>query len=159
MGDDLQIGPLLGGVEVGARSAGAAPAAAGLLAPSYRVPGAGRQVVDVGAILDPELLRRVDDRLTGGGVLAHRRGRQVTAFAMNFSVFSGPVLSLLEVRQHIVPAPAAIAELRPMIEILRLAADVAKAVDRRRTAEHPAARIDDRAAGGAGVGLRLEAPG
>src|SRR5712692_8983231 len=78
---------------------------------------------------------------------------------MNISSFSLPVLSLLEVWQHVVSAPAAIAELPPMVEILGLAADVDEAVDRRRSAQHPAARIGDRAAGGAGIGLGLEVPG
>src|SRR6202030_867902 len=89
----------------------------------------------------------------------HGRGCEVPAFAMNISRFSLPVLSLLEVWQDIVPAPAAIAELPPMVEILGLAADVDEAVDRRRAAEHPAARVGDRPSGRARIGFRLEVPG
>src|SRR6266851_5426907 len=45
-----------------------------------------------------------------------------------------------------------------MVEILGLAADIDHAVDRRRAAEHFAARPEHTAVGGAGVGLGLVAP-
>jgi hypothetical protein len=45
-----------------------------------------------------------------------------------------------EVGQHIVERPAAIAELRPHVEILDLAADIDHAVDRARAAKHASAR-------------------
>ena len=121
--------------------------------------GAGRQVVDVLAVFEAEFLRRLDDRLTRRRPLAHRRGRQKAGAAVQFAVLALPALGLLEIGQHVVPAPAAIAELRPMIEILGLAADVDQPVDRRRAAEHAAARIRDRPPGGAGIGLGLEPPG
>jgi hypothetical protein len=78
---------------------------------------------------------------------------------VNFGRFAGPALGALEERQHVVPTPAAIAELRPVVVILRLAADVDEPVDRRRTAEHATAGIGDGAAVSAGIGLGLEAPG
>ena len=53
-----------------------------------------------------------------------------------------PVLGLFEIRQHILPRPAAIAELRSMVEILGLAADINQPVDRTGAAQHPAARIE-----------------
>src|SRR5581483_8772051 len=139
--------------------AGAAAAAAGLLAPADRIPGAGRQVVDVGAVFEAELLRRRDDRLARRRPLAHRRGGEKPAGAVNLGGLALPVLGLLEIGQHVVPAPAAVAELGPVVEILGLAADVDQPVDRRRAAEHAAARIGDGAAGGAGIGLGLVAPG
>ena len=40
------------------------------------------------------------------------------------------VLGLAEVRQHVVVAPAGIAELTPVVEILGLAADVDQSIDR-----------------------------
>ena len=46
-----------------------------------------------------------------------------------------------------------------MVEILGLAADIDHAVDRTRSAKHPAARIGDSASGGAGIGLGGIAPG
>src|SRR5438094_8017512 len=45
-----------------------------------------------------------------------------------------------------------------MIEILGLAADIDHAVDRRRAAQHLAARPEDAPAAGAGVGLGFIAP-
>jgi len=45
-----------------------------------------------------------------------------------------------------------------MIEILGLAADIDHAVDRRRAAQHLAARPEDAAVGGTRVGLGLIAP-
>src|SRR5215469_10096121 len=158
VGDDLQIGPLLGRAQIGRCGAGAAAATAGLLTPADRVAGAARQVVDVGPELEAKLLRRGDDGVTRFGLLGHRRGGQKAGAAMDFSLFAGPPLSALEEGQHVVPAPAAIAELRPMVVILGLAADVDEPVDRRRAAQHAAARIRDRPPGGAGIGLGLEAP-
>ena len=76
---------------------------------------------------------------------------------MNFRLFTGPPLGVLEERQDVVPPLAAIAELRPVIVILRLAADVDETVDRRRAADHAAARIGNGAPVGAGISLGLEA--
>ena len=56
------------------------------------------------------------------------------------------VLGLAEVGQHIIVAPAGVAELAPMVEVLGLAADVDQSVDRARSAERFAARRDDVAA-------------
>src|SRR5262245_7088731 len=53
------------------------------------------------------------------------------------------VLSAPEIGQHIGEAPAGIAELAPMIEILGLTADIEQPVDRARAAQHLAARLDD----------------
>src|SRR6185437_508112 len=66
LGDDLEVRPLFSRLQIGLRGAGAAAAAACLLAPADRITGAGREVVDVRAVLDAELLRRVYDRLAGG---------------------------------------------------------------------------------------------
>src|SRR5207244_9532824 len=101
---DLQIGPLRCWLQIGLRGAGAPAPAAGLLAPADAVAGARRQVVDVLAVFDAELPGGIDDRLAHHRPLAHRRGREIPAFAMDLSGFSLPVLSLLEVRQYIVPA-------------------------------------------------------
>ena len=159
VGDDLQIWPLFRRAEVGRGGAGAPAPAPGLLAPADRVSGATRQVVDVGPVFEAQLLRRLDDRMTGLWPLGHRRGGEVPLRAVNFGLVAGPPLGALEERQDVVPTPAAIAKLRPVVVILRLAADVDQPVDRRRAAEHAAARIGDGAAVRAGIGLGLEAPG
>src|SRR5215472_13341918 len=123
IGDDLQIWPLFRRAEVSRGSAGAPAPAPGLLAPADRVSGAPRQVVDVGPVFDAELLRRPDDRVAGLGPLGHWRSGEISLRAVNFRLFTGPPLGALEERQDVVPPPAAIAELRPVSVILRLAAD------------------------------------
>jgi len=112
-----------------------------------------------GPVFDAELLRRPDDRVAGLEPLGHWRSGEISLRAVNFRLFTGPPLGALEERQDVVPPPAAIAELRPVSVILRLAADVDETVDRRRAADHAAARISNGAAVGAGIGLGLEAPG
>src|ERR1700724_1612894 len=89
----------------------------------------------------------------------HLRGKERTTAAAHRGLAALPVLGLLEERQDVVPAPAAIAELSPMIKILGLAADIDQPVDRAGAAEHPAARVQDRASGGPGIGLGVIAPG
>src|SRR5438046_2929196 len=53
------------------------------------------------------------------------------------------ILGAPEIGQHVGEAPAGIAELPPMIVILVLAADLEQTVDRTRSAQHLAARLDD----------------
>ena len=64
----------------------------------------------------------------------------------------------LEIGQHVLIAPAAIAELRPGVEILALAAIIDVAVDRGGAAERLAARRVDAAAAGPGTRLLLVGP-
>src|SRR5258707_3060629 len=64
----------------------------------------------------------------------------------------------LEIGQHVRIAPAAVAELRPGIKILALAAVVDVTVDRRRPAERLAARRIDAAAAGPRPRLLAVAP-
>ena len=68
------------------------------------------------------------------------------------------VLGFAEVRQHVIVAPAGIAELAPVIEVLGLTADVDQSVDRARAAERLAARRDDVAAVTLRLRLGLVAP-
>src|SRR5262249_61491394 len=60
---------------------------------------------------------------------------------------------VLEDRCHVLVAPAEVAELRPMVVVLALAADPHHAVDGARAAEHAPARNRNRAKAGAGAGL------
>src|SRR5262249_51414126 len=53
------------------------------------------------------------------------------------------VLGATKIGQHILKTPAGIAELAPMIEILRLTADVQETIDRARPTQHFPARLDD----------------
>ena len=66
----------------------------------------------------------------------------MAADAVQFVLAALLVLGAAEIRQHVGECPAGIAELPPVIEILVLAADIEKAVDRTRSAENLAARLD-----------------
>ena len=68
------------------------------------------------------------------------------------------VLDLLEQRQHVVPRPSRVAERRPVVVILFLAAHVDHRVDGGAAAENLAARVVDRSACKVLVRLRLVAP-
>ena len=104
--------------------------------------------------------------LFGGGaerieqIPAHARRRDMpfAADGVHVAFAHEMVFVLLEERQHVVPAPAVQAELPPMIVIGGLAAHIDHGVDRRRTADHLAARIVEAAAVEAFLGLGLEAP-
>ena len=65
---------------------------------------------------------------------------------------------LLEVGQHLLIGPAAIAELAPGVVVERLAAHIEHAVDRARAAQRPAARAGNAAVGHALLRLHLEVP-
>src|SRR5437763_3558069 len=152
MRDELQVGALQGRTQIGARGAGAAAAATGLLAPADAVAMTRRQVVDVLAIFEPKLLAGLKDRGADRRPVRFR-GEERALLAARLAGFALPPFRFPEIGQAIVPRPAAIAELGPMIVILRLAPDVDQPVDRGRAADHTAARIDDRSTVGARIGL------
>src|SRR5262249_18851039 len=144
-------------MQIGARGAGAAPAAAGLLNPADAGRMPGRQVVEVLAILEADLPAGFDrdgaDRRPVG-----LRGEQRAVLAAYRGLFALPALGRTEIGQAIVPRPAAVAELRPVIIVLGLAADVDQAVDRGGAAKPAAAGVVDGAAVGARIGLGTEFP-
>src|SRR2546428_8834447 len=74
---------------------------------------------------------------------AHVGNRERTAHPMQRILTARLVLGAAEVGQHILEAPAGVAELAPMIEVRRLAADVEQAIDRARPAQHFPPRLDD----------------
>jgi hypothetical protein len=159
IGDDPQIGAPHCGLQIAPRGTCTSPSATCLLHPADTVAGFRCQVVDVLPVLEAELLARLDCRLAQQRPVATMRGEQRTALAVHGVFLALPVLRLAEEWQHVVPRPAAIAELGPVVEILRLAAHVDHAVDRARSAEDTAAGVVDDATIGAGIGLGLEAPG
>src|SRR6266851_1436261 len=101
----------LGRAQIGARGTLPSAAAAGLLDPADIVPGAGRQVVDVLVIFEADFGPGLDDLLTQGRLVGGARGQQRPALAVKLVGPTLPIFGLLEVRQHVVPRPAAIAEL------------------------------------------------
>ena len=68
------------------------------------------------------------------------------------------IFSLAKVRQYVIKAPARIAQLPPVIEILLLTADINEAVDGTRTAQHAPARRDNIAACAMRLRFGLVAP-
>ena len=76
-------------------------------------------------------------------------GQRPVAPAIGGVAVADAALQPLEVGQHVGIAPAAVAELRPGVEVIALAPIVDMAVDRRRAAERLAAWRENAAAGGA----------
>src|SRR5499427_3704845 len=74
---------------------------------------------------------------------AHVGNRERPAHPMQRILAARLVLGAAKVGQYIIEAPAGIAELAPMIEVRRLAADVEQAIDRARPAQHLPPRLDD----------------
>src|SRR5262249_45831607 len=117
--DHVQVGPLHRRAQIGARGAGPPPAAARLLAPADAVAGSRREIIYVLAVLEADLLTRFDYRRAKRRAL-HLRGKQWAVSAANPGLTALPVLGLLEEWQDLVPAPAAVAQLRPVVVILGL---------------------------------------
>src|SRR3989442_676834 len=98
------------------------------------------------------------DSIRSCGELTAPPPRMISRAAVKLVGAAGLVLGAPEIGQHIGRRSPLIAELAPIVEILGLAADIDHAVDRRRPAEHLAARPVDAAVGGAGIGFGLVAP-
>ena len=97
------------------------------------------------------LFGRGEERFAQRVRLADVGHRQRTADAVQIVFAALLVLGAAEIGQHVTECPAGVAELAPVVEIFLLAADIEEAVDRARTAQHLAARLDDLAV----VELRL----
>ena len=154
---DVEIAASGGGPQEGARGADA-PA---VLDQPLHVADAGlRGAVVVGVARDAEAGDAVDEgfheRLAPVGV---GDGQQAVAAAVVAVDAADAPLRALEVGQDVGVAPAAVAGLRPGVEVGGVAAIVDHAVDGARPAERAALRYEDGAVGGAGAGLRLELPG
>ena len=155
IGLDLEVRPVAGGIEEGARRRLAfavlhrhlVVAEAFLVAVVVilvlRIAG-GRGGIDEGIA-----------QLVG---VAHVGDVQRAALAAAVVAAALEILRLLEVGQDLRIGPAAIAELAPGVVVERLAAHVEHAVDRARAAERAAARTGDAPVGHALLGLHLEVP-
>src|SRR6185312_651714 len=124
---DAQIGPLACRAQI-AHSSAAAPAV-----PRRRLEVSGaflERAVEIAVARDAGLLRRGDEGLAQLVRVALVGDGERTALPVEIVGPALVVLGLLEVGQHVVPTPADIAELAPMVEILLLAADVDAAIDR-----------------------------
>ena len=117
-----------------------------------------RRPVEIVVARIARLLRGVDERLAQRMRLADIGDRERPADAVQLVLAALLVLGAAEVRQHVVEAPAGIAELPPVIVVRRLAAQIEQAVDRARAAQHLAARLDDLAVVELGLRLGLVEP-
>jgi hypothetical protein len=143
IGLDLQVGSSTRRVEESARRR-PAPAvllrhlvvAEALLVAVVVVDGARIALGDAG----------VDEGVEDLVLLVHVGDVELAALAAAVVAAALEMLGLLEVRQHRLVGPPAIAELRPGIVVERLSADIQHAVDRARAAQGLAARDRDRAA-------------
>ncbi len=110
----------------------------------------GELEAGLGAGLDEGVVERVAARAAGDVQ------RAVVAAPVGGAAV--PVLHALEVGEDVGEGPAVGARLGPVVEVLRMAADVDHAVDRGGAAEHLAARGGEAAAAEVRLGLGAEAP-
>src|SRR5580704_8043604 len=121
--DQQEVRPLQRRPQIGACGAGPAAATARLLAPADTFACAGYDAVDVFAVFEPEFLAGLNhagaDRRAVGP-----RGEQWPVLTAHLGFLALPAFRLAEIGQAVVPRPASVAELAPMIVILGLAADI-----------------------------------
>jgi hypothetical protein len=142
-------------VQVGDRGRAAHAVALRQLVAAHALLLAGVEVVQLG---DAGRGRRLHERV---GERVHRvrvRHAERAAGAVELGGAALVVLGALEVGQHVVPAPAGVAEVAPLVVVAPVAADVDHRVERRGAAEHAAARDVDAAAVERGLGLGGEVP-
>jgi hypothetical protein len=122
------------------------PAPAALL--RHLVVGRARVVAAIEIVdrRDAGLRRRFAERLQQRPAHALPLDAAFAAGAMRSALAKAMILVLLEERQHVLPAPAGESELAPMVVVAGLAAHVEHGIDRRRSADHLAARIRQAAA-------------
>ena len=154
-GQHGEVGPALAGRR---KALARAPAHAAALVDLEIAAALVVAAVEVGHARDADLGRRLAEGVEDLPGQALLLDPPLAARAVHLVGAGGKILGALEVRQDVVPAPAAVARLAPAVVVARLAAHVDHAVDRRAAAEHAAARIVERAAVQAGLGLGLEAP-
>ncbi len=156
IGLDRQVWPPARGVEIAEGGAHPAAIADGRLGHADAV--LLRAVIVLG-VFDADFAGRLDQRVVDRSGLVAFGDLQRPAAAAVFVVRVALVaFHVPENRQHLAVAPAAIAELRPGVVVLRLAAHEDHAVDRRRAAQQLAARDGNAALAGALVGFRRIQP-
>src|SRR5262245_48951385 len=101
------------------------------------------------------LLRGRDESLAQRMRFADVGHRERPAHPMQRILAARLVLGAAKIGQHILETPTGIAELAPMIEVGRLAADIEQAINRARATQHFSPRLDDLPV--VELGLRLRA--
>ena len=117
-----------------------------------------RRAVEIVVERDAEVARGLHERLRRRVRLVDRRDAQLTTDAVQVGCAAVMALGALEVRQHVVPAPAGVARIAPGVEVLARAAHVDVAVDAARAADQLASRPGQTAVVQARLGLGLVAP-
>ena len=100
--------------------------------------------IEVGGFRDAGLFRGVTDRIEQIPAQPLAFHPPSAAGAVNVVHAGVMVLGAAEIRKNIVPGPAGIAELAPVVVVARLAAHVDHAVDRGAAAEDSSARVVER---------------
>ena len=155
LGNDREIGAATDGCEIGARGAASATVARGQLIIARPFLHTAIEIRRARhARLDASIDEGVDDLVSLGRIGDMQR----PIAAVIVIPAARLIFAALEIGQNVVIAPAAVAALRPMIEILRLPADIDHTVDRARSAQHLAARPFHPPPGDAGIGFGFEAP-
>ncbi len=155
VGDDFQVGALQRGAQ---KTLGGIPAHAAFLVDFEIAAALVAAAIEIDHLGYADLGGRVAKRVEDLPRQALLLDPPFAAGAVHLVRAARVVFGAFVVGQHIVPSPAGIAERLPFCKIARLAAHVDHAVDRRAAAQHPAARVADRAPVQAGFGLGLEAP-
>src|SRR5215470_5608092 len=99
------------------------------------------------------LQRRLDVSLDERMTIAQIRNRERPAGTVEFICTALVVLRLAEIGEDVIETPTGIAQLAPMVKILRLSADIDQSVDRTGSTKNLAARRNDLPI--AALGLRL----
>ena len=156
LGDDGQIAAPLGCTKEGPGGGPAAIILAGALIDPD--PQQVFAIVEVGRMGQAHFLSRLDediDQRVGFGKILHIQG---AALAMGGIGTALVMFGAHEIGQDLVPRPAPAAALRPGVVIAAVAPDIDHAIDRRRPAQHLAARPEQAAAVHMFLRLGLEIP-
>ena len=151
VGADIEVLPRTHGVQIAARRAHAPPAGNRRLRHRDAVL---RGAVVIGVVGEADLLPRAYDRVVERAAFRGVGDLQRAVPPPELVLAAGIALHPAEHRQHVAVGPAAIAELRPAVEILRLAAHEHHAVDRGGPAQQPPARHGNAPPARALLGLR-----
>jgi len=116
------------------------------------------RAVEVLVVRQSGLPTGLDERFAGAEVGAAVDHAERSADAVELALAALVVLGLDEVREHVVPAPALVAHLRPAVVIGAVAADVDHRVDRGGPSERPATGQIALTAGEAGLGIGDQRP-
>jgi hypothetical protein len=151
-----QVRPPQGRLQERGRRAGAQPALAGLLVEENRTRVGGR--VRIVAIGEPLRDTGGDDRFAQFGRIEQARDAKRPFAAAPFVAAAFPALGAAEMPKRVGKTPAAVAELRPMIEIAGDRPHIEQSVDCTRSTQPLAAREQDRAIAGRRLRLGAQLP-